>query len=75
MEIHNASVLTTPELRKRTTGRPTHRCEDNIVACRAVSRHRLGKNLPATNDTHATIDVLLETVSSTRSVQRNYKDN
>jgi hypothetical protein len=39
------------------------------VACRVVSRQRLGKHVPAVTDTHATIEVLLETVFSTRSVQ------
>jgi hypothetical protein len=38
-----------------------------------VSRQRLGKNVPATTDTHVTIEVLLETVFSTRSVQRGYR--
>jgi hypothetical protein len=37
-----------------------------------VSR-RLGKNVPAASDTHATIEVLLEVVFSTRAVQRGYK--
>jgi hypothetical protein len=45
----------------------------NTVACRDVSRQRLCKNFPATIDTHATIEVLLETVFSTRSVPRCYK--
>jgi hypothetical protein len=36
---------------------------------------RLGKNVPAATDTHATIEVLLKTVFSTRSVQRGYKDD
>jgi hypothetical protein len=43
--------------------------EDNIVACRTVSRQRLGKQVSAATDTYATIEVLLETVFSTRSVQ------
>jgi hypothetical protein len=34
-----------------------------------VSRQRLGKHVPATTDTHATIEVFLEAVFSTRSVQ------
>jgi hypothetical protein len=42
---------------------------------RAVSRQRLSKNIPAATDTHATIEVLLETVFSTRSVQRGYKED
>jgi hypothetical protein len=37
-----------------------------------VSRQRLDKHVPATTDTHATIEVLLETEFSTRSLQRSY---
>jgi hypothetical protein len=33
-----------------------------------ASRQRLGKHVPATTDTHATIEVLLETVFSARSL-------
>jgi hypothetical protein len=44
------------------------------VACRAVSRQRLGKHVPAATDTHATIEVLLEIVFPTRSMQRGYKE-
>jgi hypothetical protein len=43
-------------------------CSKHNVACRVVSRQRLGKHVPAATDTHKTIDVLLETVFSTRSV-------
>jgi ParB-like chromosome segregation protein Spo0J len=39
------------------------------------SRQRLGKHVPAATDTHATIEVLLETVFSTRSMQRGYKED
>jgi hypothetical protein len=39
-----------------------------------ASRQRLGKHVPAATDTHATIDALLETVFSTRSVQSGYKE-
>jgi hypothetical protein len=42
----------------------------NIAARRAVSRQRLGSHVPAVTDTCAIIEVLLETVFSTRSVQR-----
>jgi hypothetical protein len=45
----------------------------NNVACRAVSRQRLGKHVPAATDIYATIWVLLETVFSTRSFPRGYK--
>jgi hypothetical protein len=40
-----------------------------------VSRQRLGKHVPAATDMHATIEVLLEMVLSTRSVQRSYKED
>jgi uncharacterized NAD(P)/FAD-binding protein YdhS len=46
----------------------------HTVAWRAVHRQRLGKHVPAATNTHATIEVLLETVS-TRSVQRGYKED
>jgi alkylhydroperoxidase/carboxymuconolactone decarboxylase family protein YurZ len=36
----------------------------HIAACRAVSRQQLGEHIPAAMDTHATIEVLLETVFS-----------
>jgi hypothetical protein len=48
---------------------------DNILACRAVSWQWLGKNVLAAKDTHATIEVMLETVFSIRSMQRGYKEN
>jgi hypothetical protein len=53
---HDRYFLTSALLRKR------------ILACRAVSRQRLGKQFP-----HATIEVLLETVFSIWSAQRGYK--
>jgi hypothetical protein len=40
-----------------------------------VSRQRIGKHFPAATDTHATIEVLLERVFSTLSVQRSYKED
>jgi hypothetical protein len=39
-----------------------------------LSRQRLGKHVPAATDTHATIEVLLETAFSIRSVQTGYKE-
>jgi hypothetical protein len=39
-----------------------------------VSRQRLGKYVPEVTDVDAAIEVLLETVFSTQSVQRGYKD-
>jgi hypothetical protein len=44
------------------------------AACRAVYRQRLGKHFHAATDMHATIEVLLETVFSIRSVQMGYKE-
>jgi hypothetical protein len=41
-----------------------------IVACRYVSKQRFGKHVSAVTDTHATIEVTLESEFSTRSVQR-----
>jgi hypothetical protein len=46
-----------------------HIADNVIVACRAVSRQRLGKRVPAAMDTHATIEVLLEAVFSTRPLR------
>jgi hypothetical protein len=40
------------------------------VACRAVSRQRLGKHVLVATDTLATVEVLLEMVFSIRSVHR-----
>jgi hypothetical protein len=40
-----------------------------------ISRQQLSKHVPTETDTHATIQVLLETVLSTWSVQRGYKEN
>jgi hypothetical protein len=48
-------------------------CFQDIVACRAVYRRRVGKHVPAATDMHAIIEVMLETVFSSRSVQRGYK--
>jgi hypothetical protein len=41
----------------------------------AVSKERFGKHFPEATDTYATIEVLLERVFSTRSVQRGYKED
>jgi hypothetical protein len=40
-----------------------------------VSKQRLGKHVPAATDVHATIQVLLETGISTRSVETGYKED
>jgi hypothetical protein len=40
-----------------------------------VSRHRIGKHVPAATNTHTTIELLLETVFSTRPVQSGYKED
>jgi hypothetical protein len=44
------------------------------AACRAVSRQGLGKHVPASTNTHSNITGLLETMFSTSSVQRGYKE-
>jgi hypothetical protein len=49
-------------------------CGSFPPACRGVTRQRLGKHVHAETDTHAT-EVLLETMFSTRSVQRGYKED
>jgi hypothetical protein len=41
----------------------------------SVSRQWLSNHISAATDTHATVEVLLETVFSTRSVQRGYKED
>jgi hypothetical protein len=45
------------------------------VACTVVSRQRLAKHVPAATATHATIEVQLETVFSTRAEQRGYNES
>jgi hypothetical protein len=40
-----------------------------------VSRQRIGKHVPTETDTNTTIELLLETVFSTRSLQRGYKED
>jgi hypothetical protein len=40
-----------------------------------VSKKRIGKHVPATTNTHTTIELLLETVLSTWSVQNDYKED
>jgi hypothetical protein len=40
-----------------------------------VGRQRLGKLVPAATDKRATIEILLETVFSTRPVQRGNKED
>jgi hypothetical protein len=55
----------------------TFRCTfgDNIVACSAVYKQRLGKHVPAVTDMHVTIYLLLEKIFSTRFMQRGYKED
>jgi hypothetical protein len=50
-------------------------CNDHKISkcTRAISRQRLNKHVPMATDTHATIEVLLETVFYTWPVQRGYK--
>jgi hypothetical protein len=38
-----------------------------------ISRQGMGKYVPTATNTHATIELLLETVFSTRSLQSGYK--
>jgi hypothetical protein len=40
-----------------------------------VSRQRVGKHVPAAKSTNTIIELLLETVFSTRSVQIGYKEH
>jgi hypothetical protein len=51
-------------------------CNDREISkyTRDVSRQRLGKHVPAATDTHVTIEITLETLSSTRFVQWGYKE-
>jgi hypothetical protein len=41
----------------------------------SVSRQRICKQIPAATNTHKTIGLQLETVFSSRSVQRGYKED
>jgi hypothetical protein len=52
-------------------------CNDRKISkyTRVNSNQRLGKQVPVVTDTHATIKVLLEMMSSTRSVPRIYKED
>jgi hypothetical protein len=47
----------------------------DIVVRRAVSMQRLGKHVSVAWDTHETMEVPLETVISTRSVQRGFMED
>jgi hypothetical protein len=40
-----------------------------------VYRQQIGKHVPAAKNTHTTIELLLETVFSNRSVQSDYKED
>jgi hypothetical protein len=46
-----------------------------LLACRAISEQRLGKHVPGATDMHAKTEILLETVFSTRSAQKGYKED
>jgi hypothetical protein len=39
-----------------------------------VSRQRIGKHVPAATNTHTAKELVFETMFSTRSVQRSYKE-
>jgi hypothetical protein len=45
------------------------------VAVKPVSRQWIGKHVPAATTTHTTVELLLETVFSTRSVQSAYNED
>jgi uncharacterized protein (DUF1501 family) len=47
----------------------------HIVACGPVAGQRLGKHVPTATNRRTTIEVLLETGVSTRSVPRSYKED
>jgi hypothetical protein len=47
----------------------------NISGLTSVSRKRLDKHIPMATNTHETIEIRLETVFSTRSVLRVYKED
>jgi hypothetical protein len=47
----------------------------SIAACRAVSRQRFSKHVPAAMNMYATMEVLLEAVFSAQSMQRGYKED
>jgi hypothetical protein len=47
----------------------------NSGVMQPVSRQRIGKHDPVATNTHATIELLLETVFSIRSLQRGYKED
>jgi hypothetical protein len=60
-------------LRARTVGPEKQPLVANDSETTFISRQRLGKYVPAATDTHATIQVMLETVFSTWSVLSGYK--
>jgi hypothetical protein len=47
----------------------------NKGVMQSVSKHRIGKKVVAATNTNATMELLLEKVFSTRSVQRGHKEN
>jgi hypothetical protein len=62
-------------LHARTVGTKKQPLLANGSETTFYSRKRLGNHVPAATDTHATIEVLLEKVFFTRSVQRGYKED
>jgi hypothetical protein len=62
-------------LKARTVEAEKQLLLENGSETKFVFRQRLGKHVPAATDTHATIEVLLKTVFSTRSVQRGYRED
>lgn len=59
----------------RTVGAEKQTLLANVSETTLVSTERLGKQVPAATDTRTTIEMLLETVFSTLSVQRSYKED
>jgi hypothetical protein len=45
------------------------------VLCKLFLRQRIGKHVPAATNTKTTVELLLETVFSTGSVQSGYKED
>jgi hypothetical protein len=49
--------------------------EKNDGVMQPVSRQRIGKHVPAVTNTNTTMELLLETVCSTRFVRSDYKED
>jgi hypothetical protein len=53
----------------------TARYKKNNDVMQPISTQRIGKQVPAAMNTHATVELLLKTVFSTWFVQRGYKED